>query len=131
MAPTSPANTTPIESTSCTTTSLAMVVATWVPKTRKAAKLKNAAQATAARGESTLVETTVAIEFAASWNPLTKSNASATRMTMTRPADIGVRSGVLQDDCFDDVRDVLDRVERQLHRLDDVLPAQHLEGVEL
>jgi hypothetical protein len=29
---------------------------------------------TAARGESTFVETTVAIEFAESWNPFIKSN---------------------------------------------------------
>ena len=44
-------------------------------------KLKNAAHNTARRGDRTLVETTVAIELAASWNPLTKSNASAIAMT--------------------------------------------------
>ncbi len=71
MAPISPAKMTPIDNTSCTTTSLAMVVATWVPNTRNATKLKNAAQATAIRGVSTRVDTTVAIELAASWNPLT------------------------------------------------------------
>ena len=78
MAPTSPAKITPIDSTFWSTTSLAMVVATWVPKTRKATKLKNAAHATARRGESTRVDTTVAIELAASWKPLTKSKPSAT-----------------------------------------------------
>jgi hypothetical protein len=31
---------------------------------------------------------------------------------------------VLEDDGLDDVGDVLDRVERALHRLDDVLPAR-------
>ena len=44
--------------------------ATCVPKTRNATKLKNAAHATADRGVRTRVETTVAIELAASWNPL-------------------------------------------------------------
>ena len=71
MAPTSPAKTTPIDSTSCVTTSLAMVDATLSPNTRKATKLKNAAQTTAVRGDSTRVDTTVAIELAASWKPLT------------------------------------------------------------
>jgi hypothetical protein len=60
---------------------LPIVFATCVSKTRNATKLKNAAQRTAQRGDSTRVDTTVAIEFAASWKPLTKSNASATRMT--------------------------------------------------
>ena len=46
------------------------VFATAVPKTNAAAKLKNAAQMTALPGDSTRVETTVAIELAASWKPL-------------------------------------------------------------
>ena len=46
------------------------VDATAVPNTNAAMKLKNAAQMTAFPGERTRVETTVAIEFAASWNPL-------------------------------------------------------------
>ena len=50
-----------------------MVLATWVPKNRKAMKLKAAAHTTASRGDSTRVDTTVAMELAASWNPLTKS----------------------------------------------------------
>jgi hypothetical protein len=43
-----------------------IVLATAVPKTAKAIKLKNAAQATATPGDKTRVATTVAIEFAAS-----------------------------------------------------------------
>jgi len=43
-----------------------MVEATLTPKTNAATKLKNAAQSTATRGVRTLVETTVATEFAAS-----------------------------------------------------------------
>ncbi len=47
-----------------------MVLATAVPKMNAAAKLKNAAQTTALPGDSTRVETTVAMELAASWKPL-------------------------------------------------------------
>src|SRR5512143_3052310 len=49
------------------------VFATPVPKLTADTKLKKAAQTTACRGVSTRVATTVAIELAASWNPLTKS----------------------------------------------------------
>ena len=49
---------------------LAIVSATFVPKKMNAAKLKKAAHATACFGVSTRVDTTVAIEFAASWKPL-------------------------------------------------------------
>ena len=45
---------------------LPMVLATAVPKTNAAAKLKKADQITALPGESTRVDTTVAIELAAS-----------------------------------------------------------------
>jgi hypothetical protein len=65
IAPTRPANTT----ASLTTPGwmiLPTVLATWVRNTRKAMKLKKAAQMTATLGFSTLVETTVAIELAAS-----------------------------------------------------------------
>ena len=54
------------------------VWATAVPKPNAATKLKNAAQITALPGVSTRVETTVAMEFAASWKPLMKSNTRAT-----------------------------------------------------
>jgi hypothetical protein len=49
---------------------LPIVFATAVPNVNAATKLKNAAQTTAWPGESTRVDTTVAIEFAASWKPL-------------------------------------------------------------
>jgi hypothetical protein len=45
---------------------LPIVLATCRPKKRNAIKLKKAAQITAALGDRTLVETTVAIEFAES-----------------------------------------------------------------
>ena len=57
-----------------------MVLATCNPKNKKAIKLKKAAQITADNGERTFVETTVAIEFAASWKPLIKSKTNARNM---------------------------------------------------
>ena len=57
---------------------LPIVVATARPKKRKEMKLKKAAQSTASCGLSTRVETTVAIELAASCRPFRKSKASAT-----------------------------------------------------
>src|SRR5437660_11357363 len=62
-------------------TSLEMVAATLSGKIMKAAKLKNAAQATACQGLKTRVDTMVAIEFAASWRPFKKSNVRARRMS--------------------------------------------------
>ena len=50
-------------------------------------KLKNAAQITAILGDSTRVETTVAIEFAASCRPLRKSKISATATSTTMRAN--------------------------------------------
>ena len=88
IAPLSPAKITPLLKISGFTTSLAIVAATAVPNTRNAAKLKNAAQTTAWRGESTRVDTTVAIELAASWNPLMKSNPSAIAMMRTTAIDM-------------------------------------------
>jgi hypothetical protein len=58
---------------------LPMVLATCRPKNKNAIKLKNAAQITAHRGVRTRVETIVAMELAASWNPLRKSNVRASK----------------------------------------------------
>jgi hypothetical protein len=64
---------------------LPTVAATLRWKTKIATKLKNAAKATAWCGRSTPVDTTVAIELAASCSPFMKSKASAstTRKTST------------------------------------------------
>jgi hypothetical protein len=59
-----------------------LFVATFTPKKKAAAKLKNAAQSTARKGGNTLVEMIVAIEFAASFMPLKKSNKSATAIVI-------------------------------------------------
>ena len=70
------------------------VCATCKPKNKKAMKLKNAAQTTATLGESTRVETTVAIELAASCRPLRKSKmrATATRATSSM-SESGIAEG--------------------------------------
>ena len=53
--------------------------ATANPKTQAAAKFHQAAHRTAGPGRMTRVPTIVAMEFAASWNPLMKSKVSAAR----------------------------------------------------
>src|SRR5690606_11307280 len=100
MAPSRPQKMTAVVSAAGSTTPVAMVAATWVPNTRNATKLKKAAQRTANRGDSTRVETTVAMELAASWKPLTKSKARATATTTMTKNSMGRRgaSGVLQLD---------------------------------
>src|SRR6059036_486470 len=108
----------------------AMVLATAVVKMNAATKLKNAAQTTAKLGESTRVDTTVAIEFAASWNPLTKSNASATR-TIARTNQTESASGVLDGDGLKHVGDVFALVEGHFEIVVDLLPLDDLEGVAL
>ena len=66
MAPISPARMTHWSTISACTTPLPTVVATCTPKPNAATKLKKAAHTTACSGVSTRVETTVAIELAAS-----------------------------------------------------------------
>src|SRR5215204_5329268 len=119
IAPASPAKTT-ASLTTAGSTVLPTVLATPVWNTKKAAKLNTAAQMTASRGVRTRVETTVAIELAASWNPLVKSNTSASRTMATTLSR--TRSGMLDDDRLHGVGDVLEVVERLLELLDNVLP---------
>ena len=70
IAPNKPAKITANVTVLMSTIPLPMVLATAVPKPNAATKLKNAAHRTAFPGVSTRVDTTVAIEFAASWKPL-------------------------------------------------------------
>jgi hypothetical protein len=70
IAPVSPAKITGSVTIVMSTVPLPIVCATAVPNTNAATKLKNAAQTTAWPGDRTRVETTVAMEFAASWKPL-------------------------------------------------------------
>src|SRR5262245_47120956 len=100
------------------------VFATAVPNVNAAMKLKNAAHTTALPGVSTRVETTVAMELAASWKPLMKSKISATRISATTESRLTSirRSGVLDDDAFEDVRDVFTPVGGSLQEVEDFLP---------
>src|ERR1700753_3403408 len=92
-----------------------IVCATFNPNTAKATKLKKAAQKTAYCGRSTRVETIVAIELAASCNPLRKSNSSATAI---KPVSTGRPSAVstcpalhlLDHDRADLVGDVIEAI---------------------
>src|SRR5256885_4953748 len=100
---------------------LPTVAATLSLNIANATKLKNAAHATAVYGRNTPVETTVAMELAASWNPLRKSNARASPMRSARVVklkEISIvsqavarwrpgASGVLEDHAFDDIGHVL------------------------
>src|SRR5688572_26569162 len=99
--------------------------------TKAATKLKNAAQSTARCGDITRVETTVAIELAASWKPFRKSKTSAIRMMTTTVVSMfkGGRSGVLDDDVAEDVRVVLARVASVFEALVDLAPLQDVDGV--
>src|SRR5690606_625285 len=107
---------------------LPTVAATFISNTITAAKLKVAAQTTAWCGFRTLVETMVAIEFAASWKPLRKSNVSARATRSTSVAmpiaavSIGPGSGVSEADALDQLGDVLapvgDRFEQLVDRLE-------------
>jgi hypothetical protein len=65
-----------------------MVFATAVPY-KAPNKFVNAARRIAARGVKTFVDTTVAIEFAVSWNPLIYSKIKATSMTVRSRAMCG------------------------------------------
>jgi hypothetical protein len=69
MAPISAPNITAASTTSAATIPVPTVWATWRPKNKKAMKLKKAAHITAYCGRNTRVETTVAIELAASCRP--------------------------------------------------------------
>jgi hypothetical protein len=70
MAPANPAKITVMVTMPRSTMPDPTVWATAVPNPNAATKLKNAAHTTALPGDSTRVDTTVAIELAASWKPL-------------------------------------------------------------
>ena len=71
---------------------LPTVAATVSSKKANASTLNTAAQITACQGLSTCVETTVAMEFAASWKPFMKSNASASNTSSISVSETEPRS---------------------------------------
>src|SRR3970282_2941887 len=109
-----------------------MVFATATPKTRNAMKLKNAPKATAACGVSSRVETISASEFAASWNPFMKSNASATttssamtsRLCSLTRQPLCYSSYPFKYDAMDDVGRILAAVDCFLAQLVEFLCAE-------
>src|SRR6478736_4788764 len=104
-------------------------LATATPPVNSAAKLKNAAQPTAASGLRTRVPTIVAMEFAESWNPLLKSKTNANAMMATTYQTTARGSGVLDGDAVHRVGDAHALVDRGLQRLVDLLPADHLDRI--
>src|SRR5581483_4847280 len=121
-----------------------MVFATDSPNTRNATKLKKAAHTTAHCGRSTRVETIVAIEFAASWNPFMKSKASASTISSTTTsnatlpltpspdaASARTASRVLEHDALDHIGHVLAFVGDRLEELIDLLQLDDLARVGL
>src|SRR6266481_2582227 len=84
MAPRRPARRTFSSTISMWTMPLPMVLATAVPKTKAATKFQKAAQTTARKGVRTRVETTVAMELAASCQPFENSKARVRKMTTRR-----------------------------------------------
>src|SRR5262245_48573879 len=131
IAPMSPATMTHWSTMAVSTTPLPTVRATLTPKPKAATKLKNAAQTTACSGVSTRVDTTVAIELAASWKPLMKSKTSATKMMMATEVSNGWSSPSrhLENDALDHVGDVLAPVGHDLHRLVDLFPLDDFDGI--
>src|SRR5712692_10104184 len=84
IAPRSPARRTFSSTISIRTKPLPMVLATAVPKTKAAMKFQKAAQTTARKGVRTRVETTVAMELAASCQPFENSKVRVRKMTRRR-----------------------------------------------
>src|ERR1700728_655010 len=85
LAPSSPASRTCGVTISSRTSPLPTVAATAVPHVSGATKFQNAAQITAHSGRNTRVDTTVAIELAASCQPFVKSKARlTTTITISR-----------------------------------------------
>src|SRR6476659_2524206 len=101
--------------------------ATATPPVNSAAKLNVAAQNTAASGLRTRVPTIVAMEFAESWKPLMKSKKKATATIATTYQTTA--SGVLDGDTLCRVGHAHAEVDRDLQRLVDLFPADHLDRI--
>src|ERR1700749_566780 len=110
---------------------LPIVPATAVPTTKAALKFQKGAHPTGRNGASTRVDTTVAIEFAASCQPLENSKASVRKTTTIRSErlDMGRRSGGLQEDTFNDVGDVFALVYGGLDHFKNFIPLDDLHGI--
>src|SRR5271155_1919808 len=108
---------------------LPSVFATAVPNTNAATKFQNAAHTTARNGVNTRVDTTVAMELAASCQPLENSNARVRPTVSRRSWKLFTGSGAFQDDAFDYVRYVLAFIYRGFHHFKNFLPLDDLRRV--
>src|SRR5271156_4551199 len=108
---------------------LPSVFATAVPNTNAATKFQNAAHTTARNGVSTRVDTTVAMELAASCQPLENSNARVRPTVSRRTWKLFTGSGAFQDDAFDYVRYVLALIHCGFDHLEYFLPLDDLHRV--
>src|ERR1700676_3554269 len=129
MAPRRPASKTFWSTISMCTRPLPMVLATAVPKTNAATKFQNAAHATARKGVRTRVETTVAMEFAASCQPFENSNASVSMMTARRRLNGSTWSGALQHYAFYHIGDIFALVDGGLDDLKNLFPLDDLNRI--
>lgn len=127
MAPTSPIRITGGVTALISIKPLPTVFATDVPKTRKAIKLKKAAQATACLGVNTRVETIVAMEFAASWIPFVKSKTRAIKMIKTIKTRWG--SDILDNYSFEDICHIFATINCLFKRFVYVFPLDYLNWV--
>src|SRR3990172_11930404 len=151
MAPIRADRTTRSSTTLVSTIPLPMVLATWMPRPKAATKLKKAAQTTACKGLRTRVETIVATELAASWNPLKKSKTRATTTmeatNSTSPSIIAPFRppekkgslaspqalrlpllGMFEDDRLQDVSDLFAAVSRPFQLVVNVAPLDDIYG---
>jgi hypothetical protein len=102
-------------------------------------KLKNAAHTTAYCGFSTRVETTVAIELAASCSPFRKSNTSATvinAMSAGKPSIASIyrvrcNLDMLDDYCADLVSHILKSINYRFEMIVNFCANQECDGVSL
>src|SRR4029453_15916242 len=96
---------TAVSGTEPPTIPLPTVCATSVPLIAPT-KFSTAAMAIATQGRSTRVEMTVATALAVSWNPLMKSNATASEIITTR-SGVTPALGMFDDETPQNVRNVL------------------------
>ena len=108
---------------------LPKVFATAVPNTNAAMKFQKAAHTTARKGVSTRVDTTVAMEFAASCQPLENSNAKVRPTVTNRRGKLFTGSGAFQDDAFDHVGYVLAFIHSGFYHFKNFLPLDDLHRV--
>src|SRR5437764_8693724 len=127
IAPRRPPSTTWGSTMLCSIIPLPTAVATARLPVNSARKLKVAAQNTAASGLRTRVPTIVAMEFAESWKPLLKSKMKAIAMIATTYQTTA--AGVLDGDAVRRVGDAHAQIDRDLERLVDLLPPDHLDRV--